>query len=956
MGGGRPTLLIIIGGVVLLYIGLGFWANVYVEALWFGQLGFRAVFLTTILAKLGVGAAFGVTALIIVGSNLALARHFSSQLTELHLFDEGLTELERLLSGSRLIDLLAFGAALVVSGILGLIGLSEWDQVLRYLNREPFNAVDPIFGRDIGFFVFSLPFWSFVRFWLLLAVVASMITVSLFYLYRGAVVIEERGFHLRPYARRHLCLLAAGLFLLIAWGYRLSMFRLLYSESGFTFGASYTDLYARMNAYWILLVVAVVCAVLFIVSLYSRRQNLPIFAVVTMVVAAVVVSGLYPMFVQQFIVKPNEFEKEMPYIKNSIEYTRKAYGLDRVQEVPFPFEQRLTADDLQANTTTIQNIKLLDKNPLRRTYQQIQEIRTYYDFSNIDEDRYVIDGQYRQVMLAARELSYDQIPSKTWQNEHLFYTHGYGVCLSPVNTATPEGMPVLFVKDIPPAATTEDLTITRPELYYGEKMENYVVVRTRQQEFDYPKGEENQFCTYQGVGGVQIRSFIRRVAFAKYFSELNFLISPLITLDSQVMFHRRVQDRVMTIAPFLQYDHDPYLVIAQGKLFWIQDAYTVTSSYPYSERFSGLLPVQDQDEPGEPAAIPGPNQPPRRRLVRAQPSLRDINYIRNSVKIVIDAYTGATQFYVADTTDPLIRTYQRIFPTLFTPLDQMPQSLRAHLRYPRDLFAIQAAMFRTYHMQNPQVFYNQEDLWAIPNQVYAGNQQQVVPYYAVMKTPEIDRAELLLLLPFTPSNKDNMIGWMAAQCDPANYGRIIVYNFPKQELVYGPMQIEARITQDADISKELTLWNQEGSEVIRGDLIVVPIKQSLLYVEPMYLRSSKAGLPELKRVIVAHGGRIAMRERLDQALAAVFSFSIPEPGQGPARSPAIAAEAATTGTTPLADLASQALTQFNQAEQRLRAGDWGGYGTALQQLEESLKKLAEAAGTRKAEGDQTGKP
>jgi uncharacterized membrane protein (UPF0182 family) len=927
---------------------MGFWANLFVEALWFDQLGYSEVFWITIWAKVTIGLVFGAAAFIVIGLNVYLARYFASRLTELHLFNEELSELEQLFSGSRIVDIVTVGGVAVLSAILGLIGLADWDRVLRFMNQEPFGETDPVFGYDISFFVFSLPFWGFVRFWLLLVVAASGIAVVLYYLYRGAVIIEERGMQIRSYARNHVCILGAVILMLVAWGYRLDMFRLLYSEAGFTFGAGYTDLNARLPIYWILLVTALICGGIFIAALFSRRRNLPLLAVGLMIAASLLVGGVFPTLVQQFIVKPNEFEKETPYIQSSIKFTLKGYGLDTVNEVPFQLEQELSAAGVQSNLTTIHNIKLQDKRPLRRTYQQLQEIRTYYDFSNVDEDRYIIDGEYRQVMLAARELSYDQIPSKTWQNEHLVYTHGYGLCLSPVNTATAEGLPHLFVKDIPPVSSSDVLKIARPELYFGETMGNYVVVRTGQKEFDYPEGDQNKFTTYEGTGGVVLSSYFRKLAFARYFDEVNFLISPLITAESQVMFHRPIQERVSNIAPFLQYDHDPYLVIADGKLYWMMDAYTVTGSYPYSQRFPGLTPMQDQEELGgeSSGAIPGFNQPPQRRFVRDQPVFRGINYIRNSVKITVDAYTGATRFYIADERDPLIRTYQKIFPVLFRPLAEMPQTLRDHVRYPRDLFAIQAAMYRVYHMEDPQVFYNQEDLWAVPQQLYAGREHQMYPYYAVMKTSKMEKEEMLLLLPFTPSNKENMIGWMAAQCDGANYGRIVVYNFPKQELVYGPMQVEARISQDADIAKELTLWNQEGSEVIRGDLMVMPVESSLLYIEPLYLRqrSSRGGLPELKRVIIAQGNRIAMRETLDQALAAVFSFD--EAFALDARTDAENEPPAQAAPNRMAvsDLAQRALTQFTQAQERLRAGDWTGYGNALQQLETTLKRLAEDAG------------
>lgn len=945
MSRSRALLLALVGGGFLLWMVIGFWSNVFVELLWFEQLGLGDIFWTTIKAKVGIGLLFGAVAFVVIGINMYVAQYYASRLTELHLFNEELSELEQLFSSPRSVNLVILGGVGVLAAILGLIGLADWDRVLRYWYQESFNETDPVFGYDISFFVFSLPFWGFVRFWLLLTVTASGIAVILYYLYRGAVVIEERGMQVRAYARNHVSVIGAVVMLLVAWGYRLDMYRLLYSDSGFAFGAGYTDLNARLPVYWILLGIAVVCSGLFVATPFSRRKNLPLIAVGLMISTSLLIGGVFPTAVQQFIVKPNEFEKESPYIQSNIGFTLKAYGLDKVEEVPFQIAQDLTTSDIQANLPTINNIKLQDKRPLRRTYQQLQEIRTYYDFSNVDEDRYVINGEYRQVMLAAREIAYDQIPSKTWQNEHLVYTHGYGICLSPVNTVTKEGLPDFFIKDIPPVSISPELKITRPELYFGETMDNYVVVKTGQKEFDFPEGDENRFSTFEGSGGVELNSYIRRLAMARYFDEVNFLISPLITSESQVLFHRSIRERVETIAPFLEYDNDPYLVLAEGRLFWMLDGYTTTSAYPYSQRFSGLEPTVDQEEFGggeQPAAIPGFNLPPRRRFAGDQPMFRSINYIRNSVKITVDAYTGEARFYIADEKDPLIRSYRKIFPALFHPLTDMPQSLRDHIRYPRDLFAIQAAMYRVYHMRNPQVFYNQEDLWAIPQQLYAGREHQMLPYYAVMKTSLMKKEEMILLLPFTPSNKENMIGWMATQCDGENYGRIVVYNFPKQELVFGPMQIEARISQDADISKELTLWNQEGSEVIRGDIMVMPIGKSILYVEPLYIRqrSGRGGLPELKRVIIAQGNRIAMRERLDQAFDAVFSL---DGGLAFASSDTTGNQA--TGdmqvTSVSGELAERALSAFQLAQKHLQEGDWAGYGQALQQVETMLKRMNE---------------
>ncbi len=625
MGRFRLTLFIAAIALVGLWILSGFGATIYVEALWFDQLGFDEVFWTTIGAKFAAGLVFGLVALVGLGLNIYLARHFSTRLTEVHLFNDEMSELEQIFSSSKLIGVVTIAGLLVISTIMGLIGLANWDGLLRYFNQESFGATDPIFNLDIGFFVFSLPILHFVRFWLLLLVVASAIAATLYYLYRGAVTIEERGIQIRSYARNHICILGAIVFLLMAWGYRLDMFRLLYSESGFAFGAGYTDLHARMYALWILLFVAIGGAGLFAMTLYSQRRQLPFIAIGGMIASSLVVGSVYPGLVQYFLVAPNEYDREAPYIQHTINHTLKGYGLDSVDEVPLQIQENLTAEDIRSNITTINNLKIQDKRPLRRTYQQLQEIRTYYDFSNVDEDRYLIDGQYRQVMLAARELSYTQIPSPTWQNRHLFYTHGYGLCLSPVNTSTPEGLPDLFVKDIPPVSISDDLVVRRPELYFGENMDAYAVVKTTQEEFDYPEGDQNKFSRYEDDGGVELSSYFRRLAFARYFSEANFVISPLITEESQVMFYRQLQSRVENIAPFLDYDHDPYLIIADGKLYWMIDAYTTSGSYPYSQRFSGLLQMPDAgdlDGGGPQSDIPGLTQPPQRRFVQTSPRSR----------------------------------------------------------------------------------------------------------------------------------------------------------------------------------------------------------------------------------------------------------------------------------------------------------------------------------------------
>ncbi|MBA7559573.1 hypothetical protein ES708_01188 [subsurface metagenome] len=554
---------------------------------------------------------------------------------------------------------------------------------------------------------------------------------------------------------------------------------------------------------------------------------------------------------------------------------------------------------------TIDNIRLWDHRPLKDTYNQIQSIRLYYDFHDVDVDRYIIDGEYQQVMLSARELSVEKLAgeAQTWVNRQLQFTHGYGIALSPVNEVSAEGLPILLVKDIPPVG---DFNIERPQIYFGEKTDHYVIVKTKTQEFDYPMGDENIYGYYQGEDGVSLDSFMRRLVYAWQFGDLNILISGELTPESRVLYYRNITERVNHLAPFLELDSDPYLVMTDGRLFWIQDAYTTSDRYPYSE------------------------------------PLGSINYIRNSVKVVIDAYDGSVTFYVTDPEDALIRTYQAIFPELFVPAEQMPESLRVHLRYPEDMFNIQAKVYQTYHMRDARVFYNKEDLWAVPKEFYAGREQLMEPYYIIMRLPDEEREEFLLMLPFTPVNKNNTIGWLAARCDGENYGKLLAYHFPKERLVYGPSQIENRIQQDTVITEQLALWGRGGSRVIRGNLLLIPLGESLLYVEPVFLQAETGGLPQLKRVIVVAGDRIAMEPTLKEGIAAIFGTEVP-PTEPPVVTPPAPPEPEEPVAADIANLIEEAQRHYNKAQEYLKAGDWAGYGRELSALEAVLDRLAELA-------------
>jgi uncharacterized membrane protein (UPF0182 family) len=823
-------------------------------------------------------------------------------------------------------------------------GSAQWDLLLRYLYQQPFGTSDPIFNRDIGFYVFSLPFYIFLQNGLLVLFITAVPATMAWYLKNGALKIEGDldqaagaptpipTITLAENVKKHLIFLGGILVLLLAWTFRLKMFGLLYSPHGASFGASYTDVHIKVLAYKIIVLFSIgYAAVLFVNAFKPKLKVVWISGGIWIGVILVLGTGI-PIMVQKFIVKPNEISKETPYIAHNINNTRNAYNLNKIKEVDFAVSDRLSAQDLKQHDVTIQNIRIWDERPMLQTYRQIQAIRLYYDFNNVDVDRYIVDNQYRQIMLAVRELVVGKLPQQanTWVNRHLTYTHGYGLAASPVNEVTNEGLPRLFVKDLPPAFEP-DLQVNRPEIYYGEKTDSYVLVKTEAREFDFPKGDKNVYTTYEGKGGIHINSFFRRLLFAIEFMDPQILFTNYLGPESRIMFKRRLDRRTNAIAPFLDYDGDPYMVISNGKLYWIQDAYTTSAMYPYSHRSDSAFK--------------------RGRL----------NYIRNSVKIIIDAYNGDVDFYMIDEKDPIVKTYARIFPDLFRPFTEMPAELKKHIRYPKDLFKIQMETYTKYHMEDVQVFYNQEDLWQIPDEVYGERRQKMEPYFIILKLPQEQKEEFFLMTPFTPSKKDNMIGWLAARCDLPNYGNLLVYKLPKEKLVYGPMQIEARVDQQTEISRELSLWGQRGSRVIRGNLLAIPIAETFIYVEPVYLEAIQeerevtpttgttqsssrtqpqpeearaASLPELKRVIAAFGNRLVMQENLDKALSSILDIEIARKPPGSQVTPQIEGEG-------LSNLGAKALDHYNKAKAHLRDGDWAGYGRELEHLEKILKELSE---------------
>jgi hypothetical protein len=934
---------------IIVLIGLGwFTSSLYPVWLWFQNLDFSMTFLTIVISKTVIGLVAALIFLAALGTNFLVARrHLKAWRPGAG--EKGGISVEGLPISEKTVNW-AVGVFLVIVALMvGNAASAKWTTVLLYFHPKSFGIADPILGRDVGFYVFSLPFYLFVKGWSIGFLVFSGLVALLVYsrgnllqLEIGTVAADSQNVQptvklkIDSFVRKHLSVLGIIIIAFLVWGYWLRAYELMYSTKGPAFGASYTDIHVQLLAYRVLMIILGALAVLLGVNMVRPRKGLVLIGVVVTLGAMVLGSFILPSLVQKIVVKPNELDMEQPYIAYNIENTRRAYLLDKIQERDFEVDNTLTADDIARNQMTIDNIRIWDERPLKETYNQLQSIRLYYNFSAIDVDRYRFDGEYRQVTLSAREISVDQLPlqAKTWVNRHLKFTHGYGLAMNPVNQVTEEGLPNLLIKDLPPVS--DDVAVTRPEIYYGEQTNDYVIVKTKTQEFDYPKGDSNVYTTYGGDGGVPIRSLFRRLLFAAAFKDPQILFTRYLAPDSRIMFYRPVHIRVRKIAPFLRFDQDPYLFVAEGRLFWMVDGYTTTAMYPYSTRMR-------------------------------DPSGGGINYIRNSVKAVVNAYSGATDFYVIDETDPIIQSFKEIFPDLFRPIDEMPEAIQSHMRYPRDFFEIQAAMYRSYHMQDVQVFYNQEDLWQLPNELYADTRQEMEPYYIIIRLPGEEHEEFLQMLPFTPSKKDNMIAWLAARSDMPSYGDLLVYKLPKEKLIYGPMQVEARVDQQTEISRELTLWGQKGSRVIRGNLMAIPIERSFLYVEPVYLQARQeseseqarpgtpsgpltqrsvqpalsTSLPELKQVIVAYGNELVMRENLSKALSTIFhkasvsaSEEISVKGKVERRS--------------ILDLADSALEQYRAAQRSLKAGDWQGYGQGLERMESILQELLERADERDA--------
>ncbi len=898
MKGKNKTVIIIsviAAAGILFVVGARFWMRLA----WFNNLGYLSVFTTVLWAKIALWLVFFSLFFLFAGINVYVAFK-KGKIEALHLQQAGMPEE----INKKTSILLSFFALFALALFMAKGAMNNWDLVLKYFHRVSFHLNDPVYGKDISFYVFSLPFYLFLKTWAFTCLVLTMLLVGVLYFLTSHIEKGTDHYTFSTHAKKHLLFLLGLLALLIAWYYWLKRYQLLFSTNGFIFGADFTGVKVVRPAYLVMIVLSLAAAVLTFIGMKKEAFRQMIIGYGILIAGSVVSLGITPGIVRQLVVKPNQLKMERPYIKDNIEFTRQGYNLNKIVKKKFPVKASLTESDFAEGTGITKHIRLWDRRPLKATFSQLQAFRLYYDFSSVNTDRYKFDGSYRQVMISPREVNDSNFPLKaqTWVNLKLQYTHGYGIVMAPVDRIGQEGLPSFMIKDIPPKISVP-LKIDRPEIYYGEETNSYVVSNTKIPEFDYPRGNDNVTTHYKGTGGIPIKNSWRKLLFAVNFMSTDILFTHYLTPESRIMINRSIQQRVPALAPFLSYDQDPYIVVSGGRLYWIVDAYTKTNKFPYSNMFPD-----------------------------------GFNYIRNSVKITIDAYSGKVQFYIVDKNDPIIETYKNIFPSLFKSFAAMPEDLKHHLRYPKYLFSAQADMYAVYHMTDPQVFYNKEDKWAIPHEIYGEKETVMEPYYVIVKFPGAkERTEYVLMMPFTPFNKNNMVSWVAAKCDPDNYGNIIEYQFPKEKLIFGPMQIESRIDQNTEISQLLTLWGQKGSTVIRGNLLVYPIKNSVIYVEPIYLRAEKSELPELKRVVVAYLDKIGVGANLKDALDEIFLGTRKEGTTGnqeirPATGQAL-------GSLDTEELINKAADIFNTAQEKLKAGDFAGYGEKSRELQKVLQAL-----------------
>jgi uncharacterized membrane protein (UPF0182 family) len=839
--------------VILVSVILGF----VQKWLWMRELHYSGIFWTLFSVKWVMFGATAVFAFLFLWANLRIAARALGDLLKESPAKKAIgtkEEIARKINidlSSRLVIFIMDVSAIFVAVLFAISISAQWDTYLRFRYGGSFGVMDPLFKVDLGFYFFRLPFYELLQGGLIFLTVAALALVS------GVVLVElqqasmNNSFKIRPSTGRHLAVLLFLLSATFGWGFYLDHYELVYSTLGVVYGAGYTAAHVTNVVLWGMVGLSVLACGLIALTAFRPRARLLAYGMGAYSLLYILGVLVLPQLVQAFVVRPSELSRETPYLKDYIAFTRNAYNLNAIQETAYPALTDLTPEVIARNQDTVQNIRLWDSRPLLQTYQQTQAIRLYYQFYNVDTDRYHLSDGYHQVMLSSRELA-SELPTQaqTWVNENLQFTHGYGLVMNFVSKTIGGGFPQYLSKDIPPVSPYQSLNTTQPAIYYGEVSPGYKIVSTGIKEFDYPKGNENVYTSYQGSGGIPLDGIWKRILFAWTQKDINILFTSYLTPQSKIQLWRGVQERVSQIAPFLLLDKDPYAVVSDGKLYWIQDAYTVSDRYPYSQPLAS-----------------GPAQ--------------GSNYIRNSVKIVVNMYNGSVSFYIMDPKDPVLDVYRRAFPGVFRNLGDLSADLKLHLRYPQDLFAIQAAEYSTFHMTDPQVFYNREDLWVAPEEKYDGAVNPMEPYYILMKLPGSTQMEYLIMTPFTPQKRDNMIAWLAARCDFPDYGKMLFYELPKEKLIYGPNQISAMIDQSTTISQQLTLWDQKGSGVIRGKLIVIPIENSFLYVVPLYLKAEGTNFPQLKRVIVATGDRVVMEPTLDESLSDLFEHAATPAGAPP---------------------------------------------------------------------------
>lgn len=926
---GLSFVVMVIVVILVLLIGCaGFLTN----WMWFDSLGYEKVFWTKFLSQLEIGVPVFLAAMLLVRIYLkSLKKHYFIEVESHEIPDE------------KRLNKISWGMSVVFGLLVGLsAGASTWMDFRQFANATSFGLKDPLFHLDISFYVFKLAFLTKANN-IVLGIVVGVVIITLLYYgilmtVRTPDVFERepeepessetpeenaipftRKYRKKPSEKRtldlnndnmsqllhiasgKLTLLGIVFYLMVAMDFLMRQFDLLHVHTGAVYGAGFTDVNVKLWVYRLIMVLSIVGAVTLCHHMH-RKEPKKLVRIPIAIVAVGLLGGVVSFAVQNLLVSPDEINKESKYLERNISYTRHAYGLDNIKVEEFPAEQNLNRQAIRDNSQTITNIRINDYEPVQDFYNQTQSIRQYYDFNDVDIDRYNIDGEQTQTYLAAREINESKI-SSTWINRHLKYTHGYGAAVSRVDAVTASGQPDIIVKNIPPESEAKDIDITRPEIYFGELTNDYVIVNTDEQEFDYPNGNENSYSTYKGKAGIKL-NLLNRILFSVREGSMKLLVSSNVNSDSRIIINRNIKDRVEKLMPYLSYEKDPYMTVVNGKLYWIVDAYTTSSYYPYSEPYSG--------------------------------EVGSTNYIRNSVKVVVDAYNGDTTFYVVDQDDPVARTYQKIYPTLFKDVKEMPEGIRKHIRYPNSLLKIQAGVYTKYHMDQVKVFYQDEDLWDIAHQIYGTEEKEMNPSYFIFELPDEKKAEFINMIPFTPKSKQNMTAIMMARNDGNRYGQLLVYKFPKNKTVYGPMQIEAQIDQNTEISKEFSLWNSSGSKYRRGDLFVIPINNSIMYVEPVYLEASNQAIPEMKRVIVAYGDKIAYESTLADALADLFGE---DENGGQSQSASASSGKNNSGKSNTKELIQKANEAYENAVNAQKSGNWKKYGDYLDELEKYLNQL-----------------